>query len=181
MRIVVSRLDDFPPGTRRIVTEGRRSIGVFRVGDRFFAVNNHCPHLGGPLCEGRTQSELRSSAPGHYDLDDGPTLLACPWHGWEYDLATGQSWFGPEEKPVRTYEVSVEAPEGEGPQGRRPGPYVAETYDVAIERLGADAHVVVDTSARPGGDTRARPPARPAAAVTTAAAGPEGAVTGEPR
>jgi hypothetical protein len=35
-----------------------------------------------------------------------------------------------------------------GPGGRRPGPYVAETYDVTVERYGPDAHVVVDTSTR---------------------------------
>ncbi len=149
MRIVVARVDDFPPGERRIVSQGRRSIGVFRVGDRFYALNNHCPHLGGPLCRGRVQSSLSSTGPGEYTVAAEETLIACPWHGWEYDMATGQSYFGPDEPPARTYEVSVEP----GPNGRRPGPYVAETYDVAVE----DAHVVVDTTPRP---------VRPGAAVT---------------
>jgi nitrite reductase/ring-hydroxylating ferredoxin subunit len=157
MRIVVARVDDFPPGERRIVTHGRRSIGVFRVGDRFFAVSNHCPHLGGPLCEGRTQAWVRSSRPGEYVVDGERTLIACPWHGWEYDLATGQSFAGPGVPPARTYSAAVdsgggESPHGEpvrmGPGGRRPGPYVAETYDVTVERYGPDAHVVVDTGTR---------------------------------
>jgi nitrite reductase/ring-hydroxylating ferredoxin subunit len=148
MRIVVARLDDFPPGERRIVAEGRRSIGVFRVGDRFFAINNHCPHLGGPLCQGRTQPWVRSTGPGEYVIDEEAALIACPWHGWEYDLATGQSFLGPGEPPARTYEVSVEP----GPSGRRPGPYVAETFEVGVEQLGTDAHVVVDTRPRRAGD-----------------------------
>ncbi|MDQ4117581.1 MAG: Rieske (2Fe-2S) protein [Actinomycetota bacterium] len=156
MRIVVARVDDFRPGERRIVTHGRRSIGVFRVGDRFYAVNNHCPHLGGPLCEGRTQARVRSSRPGEYVRDDDRTLIACPWHGWEYDLATGQSFAGPGEAPARTYATAVE-PGGEpgdgdvvrmGPGGRRPGPFVAETFEVTVERFGPDAHVVVDTAGR---------------------------------
>ncbi|AIJ23912.1 MULTISPECIES: Rieske (2Fe-2S) protein [Amycolatopsis] len=144
MRIVVSRLDDFPPGERRIVQAGRRSIGVFRVGDRFYALNNHCPHQGGPLCLGATQPWLTSAAPGEVRQDDGDSLVACPWHGWEYDLETGQSFLGPDEPPARTYDVSVER----GKNGRIPGPYVAETYPVHVE----DAYVVVDTSggARPG-------------------------------
>lgn len=170
MRIVVARVDDFPPGERRIVTRGRRSIGVFRVGNRFFALNNNCPHLGGPLCEGRTQSWVRSDRPGEYVVDDEHTLIACPWHGWEYDLETGQSFLGPGAAPARSYQVCVgpadEDADGAddtvrmGPGGRRPGPFVAETYQVGVEHFGDDAHVVVDTSPRPAG------PAERAAATT---------------
>jgi len=154
MRIVVARVEDFAPGERRIVTRGRRSIGVFRVGDRFYALNNHCPHLGGPLCQGRTQAWVRSSAPGRYERDDDHALIACPWHGWEYDLATGQSFLGPGEPPARSYEVSIEPadddrPDDPAPGGRRPGPFVAETYDVTVERFGSGDHVVVDTTPRP--------------------------------
>jgi nitrite reductase/ring-hydroxylating ferredoxin subunit len=99
MRIVVCRLDEFPPGERRIVQAGRRSIGVFRVGDRFYAINNYCPHQGGPLCLGRTKPWVSSSGPGEFVLAEDDALLACPWHGWEYDLATGQSFLGPGEPP----------------------------------------------------------------------------------
>lgn len=141
MKIVVSRLDEFPPGERRIVQAGRRSIGVFRVGDNFYALNNSCPHEGGPLCQGTTKPWLTSGAAGEFVLDESDSLVACPWHGWEYDLATGQSFLGPGEKPARTYEVSVES---ESKGGRLPGPYVAETYPVHVE----DAYVVVDTSSR---------------------------------
>lgn len=150
MRIVVCRLEDFPPGERRIVQAGRRSIGVFRVGDNFYALNNYCPHQGGPLCLGATQSWIRSSKPGEYQLEDGEALVACPWHGWEYDLATGQSFLGPEETPARTYDVSVEdipeserKPAGVKPKGGRiPGPYVAETFAVEVE----GPYVVVETT-----------------------------------
>jgi nitrite reductase/ring-hydroxylating ferredoxin subunit len=147
MRIVVCRLDEFPPGERRIVQAGRRSIGVFRVGDRFYAINNHCPHMGGPLCRGRTKPWVTSGGPGEFVLDEDDALLACPWHGWEYDLATGQSFLGPGEPPARTYEVSVEAesPEPEPRAGRMPGPYVADTFPVHVE----DAYVVVETTPRP--------------------------------
>ncbi|MEJ2860744.1 Rieske (2Fe-2S) protein [Actinomycetospora flava] len=140
MRIAVSRLDEFPPGERRIVENGRRSIGVFRVGDRFYAVNNHCPHQGGPLCLGRTVPWVSSTTPGDYRVDGDDALVACPWHGWEYDLATGQSFLGPGEPPVRTYGVSV----GARDSTREPGPYVVETYPVHVE----DAWVVVDTATR---------------------------------
>lgn len=148
MRIVVCRRDDFPPGERRIVQAGRRSIGVFRVGDRFFAINNHCPHQGGPLCLGATKPWVRSAGPGRYEMSGEEALVACPWHGWEYDLATGQSFLGPGEAPVRTYGVSLEPGDPlPGRDGRVPGPYVAETFPVHVE----DSYVVVDTDPR-GGD-----------------------------
>src|SRR5918992_944464 len=140
MRIVVCRLDEFPPGERRIVQAGRRAIGGFRVGDSFYAINKYCPHQGGPLCLGRTKPWVSAAGPGEIVMADDEVLLACPWHGWEYDLATGQSFLGPGEPPVRTYTVSVE-PRG----GRVPGPYVAETFPVHVE----DAYVVVETTPGP--------------------------------
>jgi nitrite reductase/ring-hydroxylating ferredoxin subunit len=100
VKIVVARLDEFPPGERRIVEAGRRSIGVFRVGDNFYAINNYCPHQGGPLCLGHTLPWVSSQRPGEYVMAEQDALLACPWHGWEYDLATGQSFLGPGEPPV---------------------------------------------------------------------------------
>jgi len=151
VRIVVGRLDEFPSGERRIVQAGRRSIGVFRVGDTFYAINNYCPHQGGPLCLGRTKPWVSSAGPGEYTMAEQEALLACPWHGWEYDLATGQSFLGAGEAPARIYAVSVEcgdAAAGQGPEGkagRRPGPYVADTFPVHVE----DAYVVVETTPRP--------------------------------
>jgi nitrite reductase/ring-hydroxylating ferredoxin subunit len=150
MRIVVARVSDFPAGDRRIVRVGRRSIGVFHVGDKFYALNNHCPHQGGPLCLGRTASTTTSDRPGDYQMRDD-LFLACPWHGWEYDITTGQSYLNPGEPGVRGYGVSVTAGASlDGEKGVRfpdrvPGPYVAETYDVHIE----DDYVVVDTATAP--------------------------------
>jgi nitrite reductase/ring-hydroxylating ferredoxin subunit len=130
VRVVVARVDDFAPGERRIVSAGRRSIGVFRVGDRFYALRNRCPHQGGPLCLGRIAPWAVSSGPGDFRME-GPPLLACPWHGWEYDLETGQSCMGPGEQRVKAYDVKVE---------RMPGPYVAETFPVHVE----EDYVVVE-------------------------------------
>ncbi|MFD2419855.1 Rieske (2Fe-2S) protein [Amycolatopsis pigmentata] len=149
MRIVVAKVSDFPPGQRRIVRVGKRSIGVFHVGGGFYALNNYCPHQGGPLCLGRTAPTATSGGPGDYVMTDD-VFLACPWHGWEYDITTGQSYINAAEPGVRSYGVSVkpgktidEDTEVRFPD-RVPGPYVAETYDVQIE----DDYVVVDTSTK---------------------------------
>jgi nitrite reductase/ring-hydroxylating ferredoxin subunit len=156
MRVVVSRLAEFPPGERKIVKAGARSIGVFRVEDDFFAIRNRCPHQGGPLCLGRLSPWAVASAPGQVRMEGPARLVACPWHGWEYDLETGQSFMGPGETRVKAYEVAVERgsaleedaraadsapvpPEAKA-AGREPGPYVAETFSVYVE----EDYVVVD-------------------------------------
>jgi 3-phenylpropionate/trans-cinnamate dioxygenase ferredoxin subunit len=134
-RHVVARVEEIPPGARKIVEVGGRSIGIFNVGGTFHALRNRCPHQGGPLCEGFLMSSLSSSGPGHYDHRPGEAIIRCPWHGLEFEVGTGRSWFDPEHTRVRSYPVSVEAG-----GGRVPGPYTAETYDVSVE----GALVVVD-------------------------------------
>jgi nitrite reductase/ring-hydroxylating ferredoxin subunit len=98
-------------------------------------------------------------------MDSGPPLLACPWHGWEYDLATGQSFMGPGrgEAPALSYDVRV-LPGREIPGERVPGPYVAETVPVSVEQ----DYVVIDDSPvrRPAGKD-AGSPAKPAPPLTT--------------
>ena len=47
---VVARVSELPPGARRIVEIGRRSIGVFNVNGKLYALRNACPHQGAPLC-----------------------------------------------------------------------------------------------------------------------------------
>ena len=142
MKFVVSRLDEFQPGERRIIRANGRDIGVFRVDDRFYAVRNRCPHQGGPLCVGRVFPRIVSERPGEFRLDDGPPLVVCPWHGWQYDMATGQS-YAPGDPHVRSYNVSVEQGSaiaaGLGGPGSE-GPYVAETFPVYIE----EEYVVLD-------------------------------------
>ena len=125
-----------PPSTRfrlaqrKIVDVGGRSIGVFNVGGEFFAVLNRCPHQGGPLCTGNTLGFLRSAGVGEFTTAALARSLRCPWHGWEYDLRTGQSWFDPAHVLVRRYECRS------CPASRacRKGPYVAETYPVSVEQ-----------------------------------------------
>ena len=138
MKYVVATVDDIPPGERKVVEVAGRSIGVFNLGGEFFAIRNRCPHQGGPLCEGRVAGLVSASTPGEYSYTRPGEIIRCPWHGWEYDLKTGQSWFDPRSVRVRAYEVTV-APGQElvsepGMEGFAKGPYVAETYPVSVEK-----------------------------------------------
>lgn len=120
---------DFPEGEQRLVEVEGRSIGVFNVKGRLYALRNRCPHQGGPLCAGRVVARLESDRPGEYLYRDDQYLVECPWHGWEFDLQNGQSWFDPSRTRVRPYPVTV----GPLPTEPTPGPYAAETFPVSVE------------------------------------------------
>jgi nitrite reductase/ring-hydroxylating ferredoxin subunit len=130
VKYVVGTVDEIPPGERKIVDVDGRSIGVFNVGGEYFALLNRCPHQGGPLCRGNTHGFLRSAGVGEFHYTRAGEIVRCPWHGWEYDLRTGQSWFDPGKVIVRRYEVSVVP----GMEGLVKGPYVAETFPVSVEQ-----------------------------------------------
>ena len=137
-RYVVGRAEEIPPGGRKIVTVAGRSIGIFNVRGEFFALRNRCPHQGGPLCEGLLWGMLQARVPGELEYTRAGEILTCAWHGWEFDIRTGQSWCDPERLRVRRYDVSVEpgdalATTAASISGKVPGPYIAETYPVMAE------------------------------------------------
>lgn len=102
----VCALDELPVGQRRIVEVGGRSIGVLHSKQGLYAVRNHCPHQGAPLCLGRVSGALFADRPHAYRYDLDGRVLSCPWHHWEFDLETGQCLFDPKLR-VRTYPVRV--------------------------------------------------------------------------
>ena len=134
-RHIVSTVAALSPGSRKIVEIEGRSIGIFNLGGEFFALRNRCPHQGAALCTGQLGSAVTSTGPGHYEMDRSGEILRCPWHGWEFDVRTGQSWFDPAKVRVKAYETAVEAGSALRPPvaGFAPGPYVAETFPVSIE------------------------------------------------
>ena len=137
-KYVVATVDEIPPGSRKVLEVAGRSIGVFNVHGEFYAIRNSCPHQGGPLCSGRLSGFLLADKPGEYHYSRRGEILRCPWHGWEFDVKTGQSWFDPLRTRVRSYQVSVAQtlpPDAElAAAGLEKGPYVAETYAVTVEQ-----------------------------------------------
>jgi 3-phenylpropionate/trans-cinnamate dioxygenase ferredoxin subunit len=144
-KYVVGTVDEIPVGSRKIVFVARRSVGIFNIDGEYYAIRNLCPHEGGPLCEGVLSGLVRSEGPGHYEYVRHGEILRCPWHMWEFDVKTGQSWFDPAKTRVRSYETTIESKEhlesAAARAGFAPGPYVSETYDVQIDRQYVVLHI----------------------------------------
>lgn len=123
----VARVAEVPPGARKRVTAGGRDIVLFNVGGDFFAVADRCPHQGGRLSEGKLVGLVEAPEPGRYAWSRPGEIVRCPWHGWEFDLRTGQSRCEPRRLRTRTYDVVLEP--GEAPCD--PGPL--ETFPVTLD------------------------------------------------
>jgi 3-phenylpropionate/trans-cinnamate dioxygenase ferredoxin subunit len=90
---VVGKLDDIPEGKGIAVEAGQRTIAVFRVAGKLYAVANRCPHKGASLCEGEVVCE------------DG--IVRCPWHHWNWQLGDGKLETDPRQG-LRTYPIAVD-------------------------------------------------------------------------
>ena len=148
---VVGTVDEIPPGTRKIVEIAGRSIGVFNVNGEYFALLNRCPHQAGPLCKGNAHGFLRSGAVGEYDYSRPGEIVRCPWHGWEFDVRTGQSWFDPKTVRVRRYEVSVEPGSALVADEENVPPPVAGTTPAEVAAATAQGDRPRETEAEMGG------------------------------
>jgi NAD(P)H-dependent nitrite reductase small subunit len=89
-----ARVEDVPPGTGRIVRIDDTAIALFNIGGTFYAMDNTCPHQGGPLGEGWLKG----------------SVVTCPWHFWQFDVRTGAAPEFPEMNVPR-FPVKVEAGE----------------------------------------------------------------------
>jgi nitrite reductase/ring-hydroxylating ferredoxin subunit len=134
-RFVVAEVDEIPDGSNKVVTVKGRPIVVFNLGGEFFALLNRCPHEGAALCKGARIGLTRSGEAGTYDYSRPGEMVRCPWHGWEFDLRTGQSYCDPQNTTVRAFKASVE--DGETLEK---GPYVAETFKVSV----ANRYILVE-------------------------------------
>jgi nitrite reductase/ring-hydroxylating ferredoxin subunit len=138
-KFIVAKTSDIAVNDRLIVEVAGREIGIYNVDGQFYAMLNRCPHLGGPLCRGGVVTEVFASEPGAVKGNQSKVFVTCPWHNWEFDIRTGQSYWNPIGLRARNYRVSVEHGDAvlrdleEGTAERTPGPYQAEMIPVTIE------------------------------------------------
>ena len=92
----------------RLVPHGKVGIGIYRINGQLYAVRNQCPHMGVPLCKGRLGATYlpKGAAPDPFEETLANRVLRCPWHGWEFDVATGKGLYDAKGR-VPTYPVRV--------------------------------------------------------------------------
>ena len=95
-RVTVARVEEIPPGDRKIVVpfRGRAGIGVFNVNGTFHALRNICPHKIGRSAQGASAVEPSADLPpsaqaGSVRYERDGEIIRCPWHLWEFEIATG--------------------------------------------------------------------------------------------
>lgn len=144
--VVVARADEIGPGERKLVTIGGRSIGVFNVDGSYYALRDRCPHQGASLCSGLQFAPVRARVPGAgpYARGDEASIIRCPWHGWEFDIRTGRSWFDPSRTRVRSYRTRVLAGAALGDGAAASGAAVSELQAETYPARRDGDHVVVE-------------------------------------
>ncbi|MDQ2786806.1 MAG: Rieske (2Fe-2S) protein [Chloroflexota bacterium] len=113
-RVVAGKIAEIAPGERRIIVpfRGRAGIGVFNVNGTFYALRNLCPHKAGPLCTGRVSGMVIADAPPStdapgLDVAQEGEIIRCPWHLWEFEIATGRCLVDTKAH-AKTYPVVIE-------------------------------------------------------------------------
>jgi len=71
--VAVARVADIPEGKSRVVKVNGKTVALFNVAGKFFAINNICPHEGGPLAKGKLKG----------------FVVGCPWHDLQFDVRSG--------------------------------------------------------------------------------------------
>ncbi len=84
---------DIEEGRFTIRQIGKQTVGAAQVKGRLVFILNYCPHAGAPICQGRIAPDLTPLYRGSDAPEVCPIVLRCPWHGWEFDLETGQATF----------------------------------------------------------------------------------------
>jgi nitrite reductase (NADH) small subunit len=113
--VVIGRAAAFPDPGRQIVEVDGAEIGVFCVNGRFTAFENVCPHMGGPVCQGKINPRVTERlAPDKTSLglafSPDQLNVACPWHGYEFDVQTGRHQGNPH---LRLRPVAIDVVDGE--------------------------------------------------------------------
>lgn len=119
----VADADQLPEGRVITVTAGRKTLALVHFDGQYAAMDNRCPHQGGPLGEGSIEKGV-----------DDKCWLRCPWHGWDFDPLTGKPPGGHEDTGQEMFPVESRADGiyvGVAPEP----PHVRTSTDVVAETM----------------------------------------------
>jgi nitrite reductase/ring-hydroxylating ferredoxin subunit len=91
---MAGNVGDYADGGRKVVVCGDKEVGVFRIGDEFYAWHNRCAHRAGPVCQGRIMKRVIEPVADDgttrtLEYDPAETNIVCPWHGYEFSIRSG--------------------------------------------------------------------------------------------
>ncbi len=109
--------DDLDEGEVTMCPVGLKTVALTRLDGRYGAIDNRCPHQGGPLGQGTLENDK----------------IRCPWHGFDFDPFTGEAAGGPDFN-VRTYPVEVRE-DGIYVGTPPPAPHPRTVSDVLVETM----------------------------------------------
>jgi nitrite reductase/ring-hydroxylating ferredoxin subunit len=89
--VPVAKKSEIPDQSAKCVQVEGRSIALFNLGGQFYAIDDTCSHVGGPLSGGLIQGEE----------------VECPWHGARFHIATGKVTLNPATRDVTTYSLRL--------------------------------------------------------------------------
>jgi len=98
---------DLEAGDKLLVEVDGIEIALYSTEDGYYAMANYCVHQGGPLCEGPVTGTVSTDEDGSLTFDEGTQVVRCPWHGWEFDIETGEHLSRPQYSQP-TYDVLEE-------------------------------------------------------------------------
>ncbi len=93
--VKVAEVSDVPVGTGKVVQAGGKTLALFNLDGTFYALDNRCTHMGGPLGEGAVEANR----------------VTCPWHGSIFNITTGEVVGSPARRPVATFPTHVDRDE----------------------------------------------------------------------
>lgn len=101
--------DGFTVDELKLVTVGRRELGVLRRADgKVHAVRNRCPHKGAPICKFPPTGTMLPGAPGTLEWGREGEILRCPWHGFEFSIESGTRPYMESNMRLRIYPARIE-------------------------------------------------------------------------
>ena len=89
--VIVAETSDIVPGMAKLIEAGEREIALFNISGTYYAIDNSCTHVGGPLAEGEIVGDE----------------VVCPWHGSTFKIPTGEVQTPPAATGVNSYNVLV--------------------------------------------------------------------------
>lgn len=90
--VKVAKTEELAPGQGKLIEVEKRRIALFNVGGTYYAIDDTCSHVGGPLSEGLVEGDV----------------VTCPWHGAQFRIPTGEVLRPPARRGIATYTVRVE-------------------------------------------------------------------------